>query len=117
MRRIVVMNGQRLLQVKEGAGWAVEKVDRAGSLKPGIYDLTRVLLPENNKQYDGPILHSEPDGIYQVTEHGIVKHAFDWFYTLPIAGQVKTLTYNAAGRMTMKYGPNLKRKKVAPPKI
>ena len=37
--RLLVMNGQRIFQIEEGGMWRNEKVDKAGLLKPGIYNL------------------------------------------------------------------------------
>ena len=35
-QRLLVMNGQRIVQAEQGGAWTNEKVDKAGALKPGM---------------------------------------------------------------------------------
>ena len=37
--RLLVMNGQRIVQAEKDGAWTNQKVDKAGALKPGIYNL------------------------------------------------------------------------------
>ena len=38
-QRLLVMNGQRIVQAEQEGAWANQKVDKAGALKPGMYNL------------------------------------------------------------------------------
>ena len=38
-QRLLVMNGQRLLQSEQGGQWNTDKVEKAGTIKPGIYNI------------------------------------------------------------------------------
>ncbi|WP_407214844.1 KfrB domain-containing protein [Enterobacter kobei] len=38
-QRVLVMNGQRVLQSEETGKWKNDNVDKAGSIKRGIYPL------------------------------------------------------------------------------
>ena len=72
--RILVMNGSRILQIEKDGQWANGKVTRAGSLKPGIYNLYSAESPDPTKTHTGTILHADKHVIYQAIGKKIVKH-------------------------------------------
>lgn len=85
-KRLLVMNGQRLLQGESGGEWATQKVDKAGALKPGIYDLYLSSLADKTKSYDGLILYADKDFVYQRVGRDYVKHDRENFSKVPDAG-------------------------------
>jgi hypothetical protein len=38
-QRLLVMNGQKLLQSEHAGQWQVDKVEKAGVIRPGIYNI------------------------------------------------------------------------------
>ena len=38
-QRLLVMNGQKIVQSEQAGAWINQKVDKAGALNPGIYNL------------------------------------------------------------------------------
>ncbi len=80
------MNGQRLLQVSEAGEWATKKVDKAGALKPGIYDLHLSIPADRSKIYDGPVLFADRTSVYQKAGRDYIQHARENFDGIPDAG-------------------------------
>ena len=64
-QRVLVMNGQRLLQNEQGGQWATSKVDKAGAIKPGIYDIYLAGNADKAKTYAGVIVHADGASVYQ----------------------------------------------------
>jgi hypothetical protein len=52
-QRLLVMNGQRIVQSEQGGAWTIEKVDKAGAIKPGIYNLHTALPADKSQRYVG----------------------------------------------------------------
>lgn len=111
MRRVVVMNGQSVVQVGQVGSWTIEQVERAGSLKPGIYDLGRAREPQAGVLYEGPILLAEREGIYQAASGGIIKHAAGIFSLFPPIGQIRFIEYDESGKVLVNEHLNPRRRK------
>lgn len=92
--RLLVMNGQRLVQFEQEGKWATAKVEKAGTLKPGIYDLHLSARAEPSKQYDGPIIHVDKDSAYQQIRKGYVKHTLADFDKVPETGNNVCVKYD-----------------------
>mgnify|MGYP006389897645 CR=1 FL=1 len=43
-QRLLVMNGQRIVQAEQGGAWTNEKVDKAGALKPPCNQATNASM-------------------------------------------------------------------------
>ncbi len=93
-QRLLVMNGQRLLQTAQAGSWATSKVDRAGTLKPGIYDLHLSKIADKSKGYDGPMLFADSASVYQKAGKDIVKHDRASFAKLPEPGADFSVRYD-----------------------
>lgn len=101
-KRIVVMNGQRLSQEATAPGkWEVVKVDKAGSIKPGLYNLATAKPPMEGKQYSGAIVHTDREAVYQHSQSGLIKHDAQKFSKLPEIGTLKGIEYAQAGSLTV----------------
>ena len=81
--RLLVMNGQKLTQSERDGKWETDKVEKAGALKPGIYNLHAALPSELIKTYDGAVLHIGVDHVYQQVGKAIVRHDRVNFDKLP----------------------------------
>jgi hypothetical protein len=73
-KRLLVMNGQKILQNKESGQWSNEQVKKANGLKAGIYNLSSTKSAETGQSYDGVIVHKDKEKAYQTTQKGMVSH-------------------------------------------
>ena len=72
--RLLVMNSQRVVQHEDGGKWQNKKVERAGNMKPGVYNLYLASQADKSKTYDGVILYADKDVVYQQADKNIIKH-------------------------------------------
>lgn len=100
-QRLLVMNGQRLVQTEQGGEWKNQKVDKAGALRPGIYNLYTAQHADKKKAHNGTILYFDGKQIYQQTDKGMVAHNREDFDKIPEAGKKVNVSYNDAGRAAL----------------
>lgn len=93
-QRLLVMNGQRLLQTSQAGGWVTSKVDKAGALKPGIYDLHLAQAADKSRAYEGPLLFADSVNVYQKAGKEVIKHKRDDFASLPAPGAEISVRYD-----------------------
>lgn len=93
-QRLLVMNGQLLVQIQQADQWQTERVEKAESLKPGIYPIYLAVAAEKNKIYDGPIIHIDKAGVYQQIGKSFVVHEHGNFAKLPDLGADLKLSYD-----------------------
>ena len=97
--RIIVMNGQRIVETEENGGWKIQEVGKAGKLRPGIYNLYSSQQADKSKRHDGVIVHSADSYIYQQVGDIIIMHSLSDFYErLPEIGTNKSIVYDAQGK-------------------
>lgn len=82
--RLVVSNGSKRIEKRDGDEWLATKVEGAGNLKSGIYKLSEARPAVTNNatiQYSGTVLHVDERNVYQqLGRDNIAKHdrkAFD----------------------------------------
>ena len=92
-QRLLVMNGQRLLQTEQDNKWQNTKVDKAGLLKPGIYNLYLSSQTSKTERHEGVILYADKDYIYQQVGKAYVKHDRADFDKVPEIGSTKAIEY------------------------
>lgn len=92
--RILVMNGQRLLQVEQSAEWVTEKVEKAGPVKPGIYNIHLAVTADKAKSHEGPLIYANEDSVYQQVGKGFVKHDVTDFDKVPEMGSNANIKYD-----------------------
>jgi hypothetical protein len=97
-QRLLVMNGQRIVQSEQGGAWTIEKVDKAGAIKPGIYNLHTALPADKSQRYVGVILHTDNDNVYQQVGKTLVMHARSDFDRGQIIGSEKSVAYDTQGK-------------------
>jgi hypothetical protein len=93
--RLIVMNGQRIIQREEEGKWQNQKVEKAGALKPGIYNVYLATPAEKHKTYEGVIVHAEDGAVYQQVGKGFVMHARDDLDTVPVIGGAYRIEHGA----------------------
>jgi KfrB protein len=84
--RLIVMNGQRIIQHEEEGKWQNHKVEKAGAIKPGIYNVYLATPAEKHKTYEGVIVHAEDGAVYQQVGRGFVMHARNDLDAVPVIG-------------------------------
>jgi len=97
-QRLLVMNGQRILQGESDGAWASQKVDKAGTLKPGIYNIYTAEPVDKSQRYDGVIVYADKNSVYQQIGKKFVMHARQDFDIVPSHGSVKSISYNDYGK-------------------
>lgn len=80
------MNGQRIIQRAEEGKWQNYKVEKAGAIKPAIYNVYLATPAEKRKTYEGVVVHAEDDAVYQQVGRGFVMHARNDLDTVPVIG-------------------------------
>jgi hypothetical protein len=93
-QRLLVMNGQRLVQTEHGGQWQTEKVEKAGAVKPGIYDIHRAAAADKNKQYDGAIIYVDKSSVFQQIGKSLIKHDRGDFDKVPEIGANSNVKYD-----------------------
>lgn len=97
-QRLLVMNGQRIVQANQGETWANRKVDKAGSLKPGIYNLYMAKEANKSSSYSGIIVYTENNKIYQQLGKKFIMHSCSDFDIIPEIGSAKNISYDKNGK-------------------
>jgi len=112
-QRLLVMNGQRIVQTDQNGSWANQKVDKAGSLKPGIYNLYMAKKVDKSQRNDGVIAHIDNDKIYQKVGKNFTTHSKSDFDIVPDIGSAKSISYSSKGKALVSNGLlNSKRHKI-----
>lgn len=97
-QRLLVLNGQRIVQNDQGGAWVNQKVDKAGELKPGIYNLYMAKEADKSQRHDGAIVHVDNSKIYQQIGKNFVMHSKSDFDIVPGIGSAKGISYDAQGK-------------------
>lgn len=100
-QRLLVMNGSRIVQHERESQWHSDKVDKAGALKPGIYNLYLASLADKTAAHCGVILHADKERVYQQVGKNYVMHDRSDFDKVPEIGSVKSVSYDAQGKASV----------------
>jgi hypothetical protein len=92
-QRLLVMNGQRILQSEQGGQWKTDKVEKANSIKPGIYHIHLAMKADKSKTHVGVILHADRESVYQQVGKNFIAHEIDDFKTVPDIGVNASVKY------------------------
>lgn len=92
------MNGQRIVQSEQGGAWTNQKVDKAGELKPGIYNLYMAQQADKTQRHEGVIVHADNNSVYQQVGKQFVMHSRSDFDKVPEIGSAKSISYDAQGK-------------------
>ena len=108
-QRILVMNGQRIVQSEFDSQWTTTKVGKAGQLQPGIYNLSTAIPASKDKAYDGVVLHSDQEHLYQQVGKTCIRHSAHDFSKLPAIGTHASIRYGASQAASTQEGVNRRR--------
>ena len=92
-QRVLVMNGQRLVQNENAGQWETDKVDKAGAIKPGIYNIHLATDADQAKAYEGVIIHADKASVYQQVGKAFIRHDRTLFDKVPVIGSISRLEY------------------------
>lgn len=99
-QRLVVMNGQYMIQGEQFAGddarpqWHTDKVGKPGDIKPGVYNFYLSKDADKSKKHNGIILYADKSFVYQQTDlKSFVKHKVEDFDILPEVGRSYSIAY------------------------
>lgn len=96
--RMIVMNGQKILQTQNNNEWetfgTIKKVDEG--IKPGVYNIYLAKTPVDKNQYEGQIIHIDKDNavFYQQINKDYIVHQLNDVDVKPVAGKDVAITYD-----------------------
>lgn len=96
-QRIIVMNGQKILQTLMNNEWettgTIKKAEEG--IKPGIYNIYLFKEPSDKKQYEGKILHIDKEDavFYQQVNKDFIMHKLNAVDGKLIAGKDVVIKY------------------------
>lgn len=94
-QRLLVMNGQCLVQVEREGQWATEKVEKAAGLKPGIYNIYLAVDADKTKAHEGIIVYVDQGRAYQQVGKSFVRYPLTDFGKVPDTGMNASVKYVA----------------------
>lgn len=92
-QRLLFMNGQCLVQSEQEGQWNVDKVEKAGSVKPGVYNIYLSSQADKSKDNDGVIVYTDKNYVYQKVGKTFITHRLEDFDNLPTIGQNSNIRY------------------------
>jgi hypothetical protein len=108
-QRLLVMNGQRIVQSEQGGQWKTDKVEKANAVKPGIYHIHLATQADKSKSHDGVILHVDREIVYQQVGKNFIAHALGDFIKAPDIGANARVRYEAGKAIVSKAAIKLSR--------
>lgn len=93
-QRLLVMNGQKLVQAEQAGQWATIKVEKAGAIKPGIYNIHLSKSADKASSHDGLVLHTDKEHVYQQIGKSFIRHALGDFGKVPETGSIASIRYD-----------------------
>tara|TARA_R110002073_G_scaffold332871_1_gene519556 strand:+ start:2738 stop:3109 length:372 start_codon:yes stop_codon:yes gene_type:complete len=97
-QRIIVMNGQKILQTQNNNEWettgAIKKAEEG--IKPGVYNIYLAKEPSDKNQYEGTILLIDKDNgvFYQQIKKDFIVHQLKAVDIKPVAGKDVVVRYD-----------------------
>jgi hypothetical protein len=97
-QRMVVMNGQKIIQTLVNNEWettgTIKKVEEG--IKPGIYNIYLAKPPGDKKRYEGKIVYIDRENavFYQQTGKDFIVHRLNAVDGKPVAGKDMMIEYD-----------------------
>jgi hypothetical protein len=113
-QRIIVMNGQKILQTLMNNEWettgTIKKAEEG--IKPGIYNIYLSKVPYDKNQYEGKILHTDKENavFYQQVNKDFIMHKLNAVDGKLIAGKDVVIKYDGE-KATLTQMDRLKKKR------
>jgi hypothetical protein len=95
-QRLLVMNGQKLVQSEQEGQWVTNKVEKAGLVKPGIYNIHLSTQADKSNSHDGVIVHADKEHVYQQVGKAFIRHDLDSFDKAPEIGRNSSIKYDGS---------------------
>lgn len=92
-QRLLVLNGYRLLQSQTEGQWKVDRVEKAGALKAGIYNIYLATPADKVRTHNGVVIHADENFVYQQVGKNFVQYDRSSFNTLPASGTYVKMRY------------------------
>jgi len=92
-QRILVMNGQRLIENQVDGKWKTIKVIKAESLKGGIYNIFMAKDADKSEKSEGILVHFTNSELYIKTPFGFLKYENPGDIKLPQIGSHISVDY------------------------
>lgn len=112
-QRLLVMNGQRLVQSELAGQWSTDKVEKAGLVKPGIYNIHLSTQADKSQTHEGVIVHADKTHVYQQVGKQYVRHDKTSFGKMPEIGSNSSIKYDGdkaqVASSSLKLGKTLSR--------
>jgi len=95
--RMIVMNGQKILQTQNNNEWetvgTIKKVEEG--IKPGVYNIYLAKTPVDKNQYEGQIIHIDKENaiFYQQVNKDYIVHQLNAVEGKPVAGKDVLIQY------------------------
>jgi cell filamentation protein len=109
-QRLLIMNGQRLVQFEREGQWATDKVEKAAGIKPGIYNIYLAVDASKAKTHEGIIVHADQNHVYQQTGNSFVRHMLADFNKVPEIGIHARISYETGVAESTQLTPGRKLK-------
>ena len=71
-QRLLVMKEQKFVPTEQAGQWATIKVEKAGGVKPGIYNIHLSVPADRSKSHNGLVLHADADHVYQQVTKSVI---------------------------------------------
>ncbi|MDP5168566.1 KfrB domain-containing protein [Pseudomonas syringae] len=95
-QRLLVMNGQKLVQDEKAPGkWETVNVEKAGTLKPAIYNIHQSQQADKAIAHTGIVVHANKEHVFQQVGRQYIQHNRLDFDKVPDIGSVKIISYTA----------------------
>ena len=113
-QRIIVMNGQKILQTQNNNEWettgAIKKAEEG--IRPGVYNIYLAKEPSDKNQYEGTILLVDKDNgvFYQQVKKDFIVHQLNSVDGKPVAGKDVVVRYDGK-KAALTQTDTLKKKK------
>ena len=91
--RILVMNGQRLIENQVDGKWKTIKVTKAESLKGGIYNIFMAKEADKSEKSEGILVHFTSSELFIKTPYGFIKYENPGDIKLPHIGSHVSVGY------------------------
>lgn len=85
-QRILVLNGQRLLENFENDEWKTIKTYKFNSLPGGVYNIFAARDGEKEKNSEGLLVHASENEFYLKSAFGMLKYEINEYLKLPGIG-------------------------------
>ncbi len=105
--RVIVMNGQRILQTEEAAGkWKDIEVKPAGGLKPGIYNIHLAKTVDKKTlqkqtEFIGQVINISESAVIQQKDKEFFAHKKELFDSLPAIGSLIGIKYDNPKKLSV----------------